>query len=64
MRTAPRLPNQLPTARIAPNVNCPYCQPQLGPGMPVIDINKLPRYGVLAPPIPREPKQVGFRVRV
>ena len=29
------------------------------PTMPVIDINKLPRYGVLAPPIAREPKQAG-----
>eukprot|EP00798_Chlamydomonas_sp_ICE-L_P030494 gene30494-35512_t len=34
-------------------------QAQQLPAMPVIDINKLPRYGVLAPPIAREPKQAG-----
>ncbi len=27
--------------------------------MPVIDINKLPRYGMLAPPLERPPKQAG-----
>jgi hypothetical protein len=26
---------------------------------PVIDITRLPRYGVLAPPLPREPRRAG-----
>jgi hypothetical protein len=32
------------------------------PVVPVIDINKLPRYGVLAPPIDRPEKQAGKHV--
>jgi hypothetical protein len=35
--------------------------PQL-PAVPVIDINKLPRYGVLAPPIERPAPQAGKMV--
>lgn len=29
------------------------------PAMPVIDINKLPKYGVLSAPLPRGPKLAG-----
>ena len=32
------------------------------PVVPVIDINKLPRYGVLAPPIERPEKEAGKHV--
>ena len=51
-------PYELKTLNHSP----PPILPTQLPAVPVIDINKLPRYGVLAPPIERPERQAGKHV--